>query len=198
MTQGTSMKEKNKQLIPLMVMLTIVGLLFYGFHYIGNKQAKEAQIAREVDRQVSIIPSGTEEAWQAFIDRRVAAVLRREGRLVKLDDDTHRNIMEQAIYVSLNVPYQISCTLKTATVQFGATGDNSQGMDDGVEFFNVYLDGDRTIRGHTAEKAPSIGIPPNSIAAATLRDHVCLHLANKVQAAFSDGDSKINSEAKIQ
>jgi len=180
------MKEKNKQLTALVLMLSFIGLVLYGFNYLGNQQTEAARIKSEQAKQVSVIPPGTEEAWQAFIDRRVAAVLRREGRLVKLDDDSHRKLMEKASYVSNNAPYQITCDLTTASVQFGTDSDTNQGVNDSVEFyFNVKPEGTTAAPGYIVDQPPPVGVPQESIAAATLRDHVCQYLANKVQALFS-------------
>ena len=185
---GGNVKERTKQLIYLAAMVLFTGSVLCGFQYIGKQRSEAARIETEKAKQVSIIPPATEEAWQAFIDRRVALVLRREGRLVKLDDETHRNVLKTSSYVSVNAPYQITCTLHTASIQFGTGGDDSGGVNEGAEIYNTYLQGSSAL--YDADRAPPISVPQESIAAASLRDHVCQHLANMVQTAFSDGDNQ--------
>jgi hypothetical protein len=59
---------------------------------------------------------------------------------------------EQVIYLSY-APYQISCDLTGATIQFGIDSEDNQGVNDNVDLYSY------------SEKTPQLGVSPDSIRA---------------------------------
>lgn len=137
---------------------------------LGERKSR-ADHELEVARAVRVLPSGTEQAWLQYVDRRIAATLvRRENaiQVVAFGD----NVRGNTTIVSINTPYQVQCDpISGGSVDFGY-GDNPVT----VPIFGLM------VMDPSAEKAPPLGVNMTSIAATKLTEALCRRISDRVQA----------------
>ena len=160
--------QKRKWLVPTIALGAILTAALY---YVDAKRTEQRLEADELKAalSVSVLPAGTEEAWSAYVDRRIAATMQREGRVIHVVGMLDR-ILSKTTIVSANSPYAISCDPLGAGIQFGYGDDAIK-----VSVFGVLAE-------ISAEKAPALGVNPRSIAAVQLREHLCRRISARVQA----------------
>lgn len=148
---------------------------------ISNNARDHSQRAESLKRAraVSVLPNGTEEAWFSYIDRRLVAAIRRHGDVLLVASQGD-DILHATTFVSLNMPFQISCSWPLgADVKFG------QG-DDAVEvpIYGVML----MLLSSGAETEPQLGVDQESIAAQKLSENLCTRISvymQKIEAPSS-------------
>lgn len=133
------------------------GYVYYDY---STTQAEQAKLT--ADKAVSVLSPGTQEAWIAYVDRRVAAAVQPRAGAVALID-MFSEVLQRETLVSRNTPYQVRCDLiMGVSVEFGY-GNNSVNVPIyGVRLFNL-----------KAEKAPPLGVIKSSIAAVNLSRTLC-------------------------
>jgi hypothetical protein len=129
--------------------------LFYYVHS-SNQKALEDQAKLNADKAVNVLSPGTEEAWTAYVDRRVAAAIQIKAGAILVTDDSN-----EARFVSRNTPYQVKCAPMESLVEFGY-GDNSVT----VPIYGWIVD-------REAESPPPLGVIESSVAAANLSRTLC-------------------------
>jgi hypothetical protein len=141
-------------------------------------QQKNEQTRREFEaaKAVSVLPPGTEQAWLAYADRRIAATMRRQGSAVQVVGLLDR-LQNRTTIISISTPYQISCGSRLGTdVKFGS-GDDS---------ITIPIVGDLVrLTDRSAEYAPQLGVHPRSIAATKLYETLCREISDRVQAIMA-------------
>ena len=145
-----------------------------GLAYCNNIQQKNDRAAHDLEaaKAVAVLAPGVEEAWLAYVDRRVAATMHRIGTNVRVTGMLEE-LTSQTTIVSANSPYQISCDRIGGSVTFGYGEDATS-----VSIFGLLL-------SPSAEKPPALGVHPDSIAAKILREKLCLRLSERVQAVMA-------------
>jgi hypothetical protein len=129
--------------------------LFYYLHS-SNQKALEDQAKLNADKAVNVLASGVEEAWTAYVDRRVAAAIQVKAGAISVTDDSN-----ETRFVSRNTPYQVKCAPMESSVEFGF-GDNSVT----VPIYGWLVD-------REAESPPPLGVIESSVAAASLSRMLC-------------------------
>jgi len=136
------------------------GLIYYVSSARQNTIAMQARL--DLDKAVSILPLGTQEAWIEYVDRRVAAAIQLRSGTISVAD-----LSDESKYVSRNTPYQVSCSpVMGGSIEFGY-GDNSIT----VPIYGVLLDRSK------AESPPPLDVTNSSLAAANLSRALCERIA---------------------
>lgn len=168
----------------LVLLLGIAGLsqIRKGDAETSKRTESDAEAAAE--KAVSVLPPGTEDAWLAYVDRRIAATLHRSGSVIQLTGGVN-DIMGTTAYVSVNSPYGISCNVGDGDLTFGY-GHASVTCPDGGEpeidnDFTVAVYGDVTNADPSAERSPPLGVHKLSIAARNLDKSLCKRIAERLQ-----------------
>jgi hypothetical protein len=84
---GTRTKRSVATAIALLSVLAGVGYCAEESQRTAREKAqsdREAKAARSLAASVSVLPPGTEEAWLEYVDRRIAATMKREGSTVEI------------------------------------------------------------------------------------------------------------------
>jgi hypothetical protein len=137
----------------------VIGLVYYVFSTMQDSLRETAtqQAQLTAANAVSVLPSGTQEAWIAYVDRRFAEAIQFKAGAISVDDESH-----EAKYVSLNTPYQVSCSPALGgSVEFG--------YGDGAVTVPIY----GWLNDRKAEPPPSLGVIKSSLAAANLSRTLC-------------------------
>jgi len=152
----------------------VAGLVasLYGLH--------SCTVAREKERRdtaaraaVSELPPGVESAWLAYVDRRVAATIRRRRNTLEVTEFASAAI-DRTTIISDNMPYRVDCdSIIGAEVRFGH----------GSEYATVPIYG-RMVMDRSAEEPPPLGVSPASIAAKTLARTLCTRISQRVQQLY--------------
>ncbi len=136
------------------------GLIYYVFSARQSTIAVQAKL--DLDKAVSVLPPGTQEAWIGYVDRRVAAAIQQEAGAILVT-----GLSDESKYVSRNTPYQVSCSpIIGGSIEFGY-GDNSIT----VPIYGVLLDDGK------AERPPPLDVANSSFAAANLSRTLCERIA---------------------
>ncbi len=91
--------------------------LLHLFNNAGTRQErKQNELAKlTAANAVSVLPFGTQEAWVAYVDRRFAEAIQFKAGAISVNDKSH-----EAKFISLNTPYQVSCSPALGgSVEFG-------------------------------------------------------------------------------
>ena len=176
--------------------IAVLGVLAGGAYWVTASKMTPADSdtptdsETEVAKAVSVLPPGTEEAWLAYVDRRIAATLTRRGRTVEVSSLVPQIQQE---FVSINTPYKIDCITVTdiedqprhapptgggrmlpifADVTFGYGDDSTTAFILGAV-------------GPGVEDAPQLVVHPKSIAATKLYGTLCRRISDGVQAIMA-------------
>ena len=152
---------------------TIVAALAY-YAYTNHKNTLAEQAKLQTDMAVSVLPPGTQQAWIAYVDRRVAdSIQTRSGSL--LIKGMSDSAMRQATIVSRNTPYRLTCsTILGSSVEFGY-GESAVI----VPIYGAMLFGPAT------EKPPELGVIRSSVAATELSRFLCDHISARLDVLLS-------------
>jgi hypothetical protein len=147
----------------------------------SKRTESDAEVAAE--KAVSVLPPGTEAAWLAYVDRRIASTLHRTGNMIQITDGLNA-MLGMTQYVSANSPYEVSCDMLEGSLAFGyassvTCGDSGEPESDSDYKVDIY--GSVTNADPSAEKAPPLGVSEHSIAAAHLNKVLCQRIAERVQ-----------------
>jgi hypothetical protein len=139
----------------LIACIAVGGIAYYAY---SDKQRSLAEQAKlNVDRAVSELPPGAQDAWIAYVERRVAAAIQSKAGAISVT-----SVPDETTFVSRNTPFKVSCSPSTGgLVEFGY-GENSVSVP-----IYGWLD-DRE-----AESAPPLGVIESSVAAAALSKILC-------------------------
>lgn len=152
----------------LLGLAAVVGVIIF---FYNNQQRIAADKAKlELEKAVSVLPPGVEEAWFAYVDRRLAkAIQRRSGSV--LVAGMIDGAMNQTTFVSSNTPYKVTCSpLLGASVEFG--------HGEGVTSVPIY---GILVWNHSAEgKPPELGVHESSVAAIALSKRLCDRISQSV------------------
>lgn len=131
-------------------------LIYYA--YDARRATLAVQARRDLDKAVTVLPPGTQEAWLEYVDRSMAdAIQSKAGALLVT------GLSDESKYLSRNTPYQVSCDpIMGGSIEFGY-GENSTT----VPIYGLLLDHKKI------EKAPLLGVAESSIAAANLTKVLC-------------------------
>lgn len=177
--------ESRKWIIAaLVVLLGIAGLSYVRNGAAESKDRVQSDAEIAAAKAVSVLPAGTEEAWLAYVDRRIAATLHRSGSVVQLTGGVN-DIMGKTAYVSVNSPYEVSCFAGQGSLTFGyghasvfcPNGDEPEIDND----FTVAVYGYVTNADPSAEKSPPLEVSKLSAAARNLDKTLCKRIAERVQ-----------------
>ena len=129
---------------------------------------------REGEKPLATLPGGAEDAWLAYVDRRVHASLQRQGTTLDVMSDFDI-ITGRTTIVSLGTPYQVDCDpISGGVVTFGKDAES--------EPITVSIFGPLANANPKVEKSPPLGIDPTSAAAHDLNGRLCHRIAEDVQA----------------
>lgn len=136
-------------------------------------QAKaDAQLVSPV-----IASAAQEDAWLAYVDRRIATALRREGAVIFVAVDLGQ-FTNRTTAVSRNTPYTVSCdTMNGGSIQFAS----NQGPAP-IDELRVTVFGMMASVDPAAEKPPEVGVYPGisvlpETANQTARDSAAKHIS---------------------
>lgn len=156
--------------------VAVLALLSYGLLQIRNAQDQKLALARAV----SILPPGTEAAWVAYVDGRLAKTIRRRGDsvlVVQFEDQ----LLGTNTVVSPTTPYKVSCDWAIgAVVWFGTKEVEWEGK-------KMMLLQDSSIMVQVAgalappEEAPALGVDAESIAANHLSELLCERISARLR-----------------
>jgi hypothetical protein len=127
-----------------------------------------------VQRIVSVLPPGTEEAWNSYVDRRFTAAIVRDGAVIYVGAPLKGLMLSgttMTTIVSINTPYMMNCNFGNGEITFGY-GDNAVV----VPIFGWFAD------MYGKESPPPLGIDTSSIAAERLWAKLCTRISDKLQA----------------
>jgi hypothetical protein len=120
------------------------------------------------------LPQRTKAEWLAYVDRQFAGAVRREGatvRIAALGD----HILDKTSFVSVNVPYSITCDPSLGVTVFFGSGDAS---------LMVPIYGPDRIEPEP-EAPPPLVVPSDSIAAHVLAGTLCELVAERMREAMA-------------
>lgn len=161
----------------------------------------------EKAKAINVLPPGTKEAWDAYVDRRISSMLQRSGSTIQLVDFESK-ILNKTTFVSVTSPYIITCDMVAGSIKFPQTA-TKYGDDIETVTLYIYLLGQdsRLLRDHSAlntshmesvseksiyinpdvseEQPPPLGVDVESVAAEELRQHLCQRITDKVQSIFA-------------
>ncbi|MBU2152265.1 MAG: hypothetical protein KKE02_14695 [Alphaproteobacteria bacterium] len=132
----------------------------------------EAEIAAA--RAVSTLPAGVQSRWEAYVDQRFDALLKRQGNTLRVGGAA-------ASYVSANAPYHVDCDPFGIEVNFG-DGEDQLGVAITPGIFN-FTGPDDTV----PQKAPELGVATDSIAAKRLGEALCERVALRMERLVASG-----------
>jgi hypothetical protein len=153
--------------IVLASIITGACALFYYVHS-SNQKALEDQAKLNADKAVNVLASGIEEAWTAYVDRRIAAAIQVKAGAISVTDDSN-----EVSFVSRNTPYQVKCASMESSVEFGY-GDNSVT----APIYGWLVD-------RQAERPPPLGVIESSLAAASLSRTLCERISASLSKIVS-------------
>ena len=137
----------------LIACVAVVGIVYYAYSEKQKSIAERAQLNR--DKAVSVLPPGTEEAWIAYVDGRIAASIQSRAGAISVLDTSN-----ETTFVSRNTPYKVSCSPITGgSVVFGYGDDSIT-----VRIYDLF---------YPVSQSPHLGVIASSIAAANLSKTLC-------------------------
>lgn len=143
--------------------LIICIALFY------SGQGKE-QSVRTIEAQklysISDIPTGVEEKWMLYLEKRFSEEIQRESNSLRIRE-SYMGASPTYSYVSLNHSYEIDCN----SFHMGFSVFFPSGVEEGI---SVSLTGDFS---SDHENEPERGVPVGSIASDNLDSTLCKHLS---------------------
>jgi hypothetical protein len=143
--------------------IAVCGIVYYAYSEKQKSLAEQAKL--NFDTAVSVLPPGTQEAWIAYVERRVAAAIQPKPGAISVT-----SLLDETTFVSRNTPFKVSCSPGTGgLVEFGY-GENSVT----VPIYGLLVD-------REAERAPPLGVIQRSVAAAELSRTLC----GRISAALS-------------
>jgi hypothetical protein len=184
--------KNRKWLGPTLVSAVIAAAIIYYFHEERVRRAASPNTAQteqelEAAKAIAVLPPGTAEPWDSYVDRRIAATLHRTGTTVQLINPINE-MLGKTVYVSIYSPYEISCDVLGGSIAFGYSqrtmtsrnGENGDSSDDlSLNIYGVVAEADPT-----AEKPPPLGVNIQSIAAAKLGKRLCQRIAERMETIF--------------
>ena len=117
----------------------------------------------------AVLPAGAKDAWVAYVDRRLAAAIVRDGTMLRLRT-LFDSVTSATTILPVTTPYTIHCDLAGGTIVFGY-GNKIAAVR--IFAMSVELPG---------EKPPALGVNENSIAAQQLRTKLCARISDKLKA----------------
>lgn len=136
----------------------------------SSQRERLAKIELQAALAVDVLPPGTEEAWLAYVDRRIAATIRRENDSIQVVGWLDQ-VLNQTTILSLNMPYKVSCSsLWGGTIAFGNGEDPTV-----VPIFGIQVHDDN------AEAPPALGVNRRSIASEALHEKLCQRMSVRIQ-----------------
>ncbi len=132
-----------------------VGYFFYKIE-IEYRAGVEAKL--RADQAVEALPPGTEAAWVAYIEQRVAASIQAEQGSIRVVGRGYQ-VLKSTKLLARNTPYQVKCSPLGISVEFGH-GENA---------ITVPISGVLVIDG----KEPALGVIASSKAAERLSRVLC-------------------------
>lgn len=146
----------------ILIICALLGAIAY-FAYRERQHANAKEAQSEAERVVRLLPEGAQDAWLAYVDRRVAAAIENKAGAVSL-----RAPDSEATFVSRNTPFKVTCDpILGGRVDFGY-GDNAVSL----WIYGGY--------DSTAEKEPSLGVSKYSVAAASLSLALCERITQSI------------------
>jgi hypothetical protein len=159
------------------ISVTCVIVFFIGTGVYIFKQNCETAIAAHqttLANAVDTLPPGVENVWLAYVDRRVAATIKRDGNVVDVVQMVDI-VTGTSDIVSITTPFSISCDVYLgASVQFGYG-------DDAVTASVIDPFGIKDVDS-TVETQPHLGVSTSSIAAKHLSKDICQRIAVDVSS----------------
>jgi hypothetical protein len=148
-------------------------LLVVGTYVTLQSYAANGRIAFEA-MIVAPLPAGTTKAWTAYIDRRIAATLRRGDTTVAVRADID-GFLGYTSELAFGTPFKVSCTREFGgIVSFGTGGDTLKASIFGP-----------TIVEPPAERPPPLGVDPRSDAALELQQQLCTRIDTRIRSAMA-------------
>jgi hypothetical protein len=159
--------HRRRRFIPIAILSALVvgiGLSAY-FGWQAKLSAEATRREKlEADKAVLALPAGTEEAWLAHVDRRLATAIQSQAGAFAVTSGP--GLSDETKLVSRNTPYQVTCSpYFGGSVEFGS-GDNSVV----VRIFDFLAD-------KTVDDAPLLGVSKQSIAASDLSRTLCARIS---------------------
>ena len=149
--------------------IALAGIAVLGTYYaVGYERSRGRQALAAINN--AALPAGTEQAWHAYIDRRLAATLHRKGSALNVRADID-GFLGNSTDVPLATPFAVDCTRGFgAIVRFENGGDALTASIFGP-----------TVVEPPAEHPPALGVSPGSIAASDLKTALCTRIAAGVR-----------------
>jgi hypothetical protein len=167
----------------LVVLVGIAGLSHIREDVAESSKRTLSDVELAAEKAVSVLPPGTEDAWLAYVDHRIAATLHRTGNVIQITDGLNE-MLGITQYVSANSPYEISCDGHGGTLTFGHVSSVScgeSGVPESDSEYSVDIYGSVTNADPSAEKAPPLGVSEQSVAAVHLNKVLCQRIAEQAQ-----------------
>lgn len=120
------------------------------------------------------LPAGTQLAWQTYVDRRLAATLRRgaAGISVRADID---GFVGNTTDIPFGSSFDVACPRMFGGIVHFRTG---------AETVTASIFGP-TVVEPPAERPPPLGVSPRSVAALGLQQELCHQIAVSIQASLA-------------
>lgn len=145
-----------------------------------SDREEEAELAAL--RAVSVLPAGSEEAWNAWVDHEITTKVVRYGRTFKVAG----YLPSAPMYVSINMPYTVECAYGI-DIDFGDSANSGTIVDIDSPWHRVDpapvevptsegLDLSGLIP-YVPSRPAGLSVVPNSIAANGLRQRLCARVA---------------------
>jgi hypothetical protein len=158
-------------------------------YYDSHKTPQQAEQSVDDDPAalaVTVLPAGVEEQWLAFVDERMETLIERRGDMLAIKDPMTIASGQTGSFVSLNMPYSISCPLY-GQITFGS-GDSA------IDVYVFWMTSgsakqtpepaptnDNSIASLIMPAEPVLGVSPASKAAQGLRQKLCVRIAEDLQ-----------------
>lgn len=134
------------------------GMVYYAYSERQRSLAEQAKLT--IDKAVSELLPGTQDAWIAYVERRVAAAVQSRSGAISVTQ------YDETIFVSRNTPFKVRCSPSSGSIEFGY-GENAVT----VPVYGWFDDRD-------AE--PPLGVISSSVAAANLSKTLCERISASV------------------
>jgi hypothetical protein len=142
-----------------LIFCAVVGVIVY-YSY-SERQKSLAELAKlKIDMEVSELLPGRQDAWIAYVERRVAAAIQSRAGAISVTQH------DETIVVSRNTPFKVRCSPGSGSIEFGY-GENAVT----VPVYGWFDDRD-------AE--PALGVIRSSVAAANLSKTLCERISDSM------------------
>lgn len=140
---------------------------------IEAKKQKELKAAEyEEQRKIDVLPSGVQEAWSTYVNKRLNEEIQCEGSSLKIRSKPYVNWSAKITYLSINHPYSIECN---DDMSLGMSVSFQPASSEDESGIYVSLTG---ILNEDYEDEPEFGVPLHSIAAERLNLELCKQVAD--------------------